>query len=363
MTKKSDLTAALLDKIEPRYPPAEVVEGFSLLEQGLYATLRRRLSAGDSKAGVLALRKAYGDWNELRVAQAQEINGVLGLGPKGVAVAGDVREYLQEVFQRSHGMELEFLRDDPQSAQRFVSILPFIGMAAAHHLMWIASGSKDLPVTPALVRVLDRLGLVSRTASVKKARGSVEPLVPEGREVDFVYRLGEVATRWCDARKPVCQECPLVGDCRFGKKAFREWKQQQHRLEVQRAREAARLAILQRKEEARRRREEARERKKAALEAAKRAKEAERRSKIEARKKAREDARLARLRSIEEAKKRREAEAARKRAEAEAKKTAARAAAEAKKAAAKKAALKAAAAKKAAKAKKPAKRPSRAKKG
>ena len=266
MTKKSDLTLELMAKIHPRWPIAEPVADFTLVEQGLYAILLRKLEPKPARESVLKLRKAYSDWNELRVAQKQEINGHLDLGPKGIEAAHEIREYLQEVFQRSHGMELEFLRTDAQSTQRFISILPYIGMATAHYLLWIA-GEKEVPVTPPLMRVLDRLGLVSRTASPKKARGVIEPVVPKGKELEFAFKFGEIASRWCDARKPICHECVLVDDCKFGKKAFRDWKLQQERLEVQRAREAARLAILQKKEENRRRKEEERQRKKNALEA------------------------------------------------------------------------------------------------
>ncbi len=322
MAKKTDIASKLLAKIEPQHPQPETLPDVTLVQQGLYFALRRRLAPEPAKAALRKLIEAYADWNELRVAQAQEINGVLQLGPKGIAVAREVREYLQEVFQRSHGMSLEFLRDDAQSTQRFVSILPYIGMAMAHQLLYVA-GNGELPVTPALVRVLDRLGLIARTASVKKARGVIEPLIPEGGELEFVYKFGEVATRWCDARKPTCHQCVLVDDCKFGKKAFRDWKVQQERLEQQRARESARLAVLAKKEEERLRKEADKQRKKAEAEAARRAKESERLAKIAARKQADENERIAREKARVEAQRKREAEAARKRAEEVAKKQAA----------------------------------------
>jgi endonuclease III len=339
VTKKSDLTLELLEKIQPQWPLPEPLPEATLIEQGMYAILLRRLEPKDAKEVVARLRKIYSDWNELRVAQAQEIATHLDLGAKGVPAAHEIREYLQEVFQRSHGMELEFLRTDAQSTQRFLSILPYIGMATSHYLLWLA-GDRELPVTPALMRVLDRIGLVSRTASPKKARAVIEPIVPKGQELEFAYKFGEIATRWCDARKPLCHLCVLVDDCKYGKKAFRDWKVQQERLQVQRAREAARLAILQKKEENRRRREEERERKKQALEAAKRAKEAERAAKVAAKKKAIADAKAAKQRAILEAREKRAQEAERKQREAEAKRAAAKAAIEKKKLEAKKAAEK-----------------------
>jgi len=322
VSKKTDLTNKLLAKIQPEHPLPDALDEANLLEQGLYAILLRRLTPTQAKDTVVRLRNAYKDWNELRICQAQEINGHLELGSKGMLAAAQTREYLQEVFQRSHGMELEFLRDDAQGAQRFVSILPFIGMGTAHYLLWLASKG-ELPVTPALMRVLDRVGLVARTASPKKARAAIEPIVPEGKELEFAVRFGEVASRWCDARKPLCHQCVLVDDCKHGKKAFRDWKIAQERLEQQRAREAARLAILQKKEDEKRRKEEERRKKREAIEADKRAREAARLAKIVLRKKAEAAAKAAKLKAAADAKAKAEAERVRKQKELEQKKLAA----------------------------------------
>jgi endonuclease III len=295
VTKKSESAAKLLAKIPLAWPLPDPLEDGNLLEQGLYAILRRQLEPGPAQACLAALKKHYTDWNELRVAQAQEILTALEgirLGDKAFAVARDIKEYLQEVFQRSHGLDLEFLRDDPAASARFVSQLPFIGMGTANYLMWLAS-NHDLGVTPPLVRVLDRIGLIARSGSLKKARAAIEPLVPDQDYLQFAVRFGEVASRWCDARKPLCHMCVLVAECKYGKKAYREWKGQQERLVVQRARDAARQAVLQKKEDERRSREEAKAAKKAAAEAARRAREDEKKAKIVARKKAIEDARKA----------------------------------------------------------------------
>jgi endonuclease III len=322
LTKKSEQTQVLLEKVPLRWPTPEPLAEKSLLEQGLYAVLRRRLEPRKALGAIEKLRSAYADWNELRVAQAQEIAEHLALGRDGVAVARDVREYLQEVFQRSHGLDLEFLRDDPTATARFVSQLPFIGMSTAHYLLHLASPD-ELPVTQALVRVLDRVGLIPRTASPKKARAAIEPLVAEGKRLEFLVGFGEVATRWCDARKPLCHLCVLVEDCRHGRKAFREWRVQQERMETQRVREAARQAVFQRKEDERRRREEERARKKGVADAARKAREDERKARADAKKREAAEKRAALERARADAARKREEERARKKAEAEAKKKAA----------------------------------------
>lgn len=375
MSKKTDVVVKLISKIDCKAPAPQPLEGASLLEQGLYVVLLRRLDAKQAEKVIDSLRKAYVDWNELRVAQAQEIAQHFRVGNLSRVVAEDIRSYLQEVFQRSHGLDLEFLRNDPEAAKRFASILPFIGMATAHYLMWLAGGG-ELPVTTALMRVLDRAGIAARVSNVKKARAALAPLAPKGLELEFVMAMGEVASRWCHAQSPLCHQCAIVDDCKHGKKAFREWKAAQERMEVQRQREEVRNAVLRKKEDARRAREDARRIKQEAADQRAREREAARKSKVLVARKAADEKKQAALRAREEAKRLRQEERVRKVAEAEAKrkaavqkktqeqaarkkalekaaaKEAARKKAEAAKLAARKAAEKAAAVKKAAAAKK-----------
>jgi adenine-specific DNA glycosylase len=193
------------------------------------------------------------------------------------------------VFQKTHGLDLEFMRQDLPSAAKLATQMPFLGIPAASFVLWLAN-DKQLPVHGALVRVLDRLGLMARTASMKKARDVIDPLVSPGEELEFVCAFSEIADRWCDARKPVCHECVLVEDCAYGKKAFQEWKVLQVRLEAQRVKDEARRAALARKEQARRAREDARATKKAAADAAKKEREKKRQEALAAKIRAKEAA-------------------------------------------------------------------------
>ena len=347
MTVKAQKVAELLGKVELGWPVPAPLGDATLLEEGLNAVLLRHVDAKKAATAVQRLRARYDDWNELRIAQAQEISQCMRIGAKGLAAARDVRTYLQEVFQQTHGIELEFLRDDAQASARFVNQLPFMGLGTAHYLLWIAGG-EELPITAGLVRVLDRLGVISRTTSTKKARAAIEPLIADskGGVLDFIVRAGEVASRWCDARKPLCHLCALVDDCKHGKKVFRDWKVQQERLEAQRKREAARMEAQRKKDDERRRREQERALKKARAEEEKRKRAAEREAKALAKKREAEAKKAAREKARLDAQKKREQERARKKAAAERKKKAAakKAAAAKKKAAAAK--KKAAAAKK-----------------
>jgi len=293
VSKKTEIVQKLLKKIAPRAPLPKPKKDATLIEQGMLVILVRHMNQEKAESVLAKLKVAYPDWNEMRVAQSQEISSQIVNGTRKasreecapwVQPSRDAREWLQEVYQKTHGFDLEFMKDDQTAAAKLVTQMPFLGLAGGSFLLWLASG-KQLPVHGALVRVLDRLGLIARTASPKKARDLIEPLVPEGEDLSFTTVFGEVADRWCLPTKPICQECPLVDECPYGKKAFQEWKVSQARLEAQRQKEAARRAIVEKKEAAKRAKEDARLAKKAAIEAQKVAKEKSRLQKIDAKRK------------------------------------------------------------------------------
>ena len=363
MSKKTDVVPSLIHRVPKRWPiPKPPIPGDTLVEKGVVLILARHMAQPAAEGSLTALKKVYEDWNEARVSQIQEIAAHIKPGGKGGKAGGKIalqaatslKTYLQEVFQRTHGMTLSELIEDPAGATKHILQMPFLGIASGSYLLWLANEGK-LPIHSGLVRVLDRIGLIRRAGSGKKGRELIEPLVPEGGGVDFLVAFGEVADRWCDSRRPLCHECPLVNDCVYGKKAYKDWQALQVRLEIQRKREEARRIEQEKKDAARREREEARAKKKAEADAKKKAREVDRKRRAH-------EHELAKMRrqSVKQAAAKKAAAkkvAAKKAAakKAAAKKAAAKKAA-AKKAAAKKAAAKKAAAKKAAAKKKTAKK-------
>jgi len=342
VSKKSDQIAKLLgqkDLLEGL--PDTGIEG-SLLELGMYAVLLREVPPSRAVSIVQAMRKGYDDLNEARVAQAQELAETIAPRGKGIAhlakhvpAARLVKLYLQEVFQKTHGLDLDFLIEDPVGGARVVSQMPLLGTAAGGYLLYLAEKG-EMPVSAGIVRVLDRLGVMTRTSSVRKVRDSLEGLVRAEDRLPLAFILGRIVDRWCETRRPTCWECPMLDQCPAGKKVHREWKVQQERMEKQRKKDEARRLAQEKRDAQRRAREEERERKRLETEErqlqrqlekerrdaermeARKQREAERTKEVEARKKEAERKREAERKQAE-ARKKAEAKqraAAKKKAEA-----------------------------------------------
>ena len=241
MSDKTHRLADLLAKVPAPPTPLPAPDGHSLLEVGFLTVLGRRLSESAAEKSLAALAAAYPDWNELRVSQVQEFQHLIQTKSVelSVQVGRDCIEYLQEIFQKIHGFNLDVIKGDVAEAARFASNLPFLGAGVGHYLLFLACPG-ELPISPPIVRALDRLGLAKRTSSIKKAQAGIEGFVPEAMRRDFAVRLGTVVEKWCDAKKPLCWQCPLVTACPFGKKVERDWRHTQRRLEIQRVRDEER---------------------------------------------------------------------------------------------------------------------------
>ena len=265
MSKKSNQIVKLAEKVElPQELPDTDLEG-TLLERGMYAVMLREIPSARAKAAVLSLRKAYTDYNEARVSQLQELAELIAPSGKGytrlakyIPAARELKSYLQAIYQNTHGLDLKELEDDPAGVGRTLAAAPEIGTALVTYLIYLADGG-ELPVLAGTIRVLDRLGAMTRTNSVRKAREALDSSIPAKHRLAVSFALGVIADRWCDSRKPMCWECPLLADCPNGQKVHKDWLVQQERLTKQRAKEEARAAALAIKEEARMKREQERD--------------------------------------------------------------------------------------------------------
>ena len=196
MTKKQDLIARFLDEYQSRWKvPDAPIEGFDLLEHGLVLVLNDHLTPNQSEATVKALRAADQDWNELRVSQSQEIaqyvrtssrkSGTeLLFEKKPVALA--IKDYLQDVFQQTHGLTLEFLREDVAEHSKLLSDFKVLGMTGGSYVFWLAADGR-VPVHLGLVKILEKLGFCGKTTSIKKAQEMITER--QGRHQKDMRRL------------------------------------------------------------------------------------------------------------------------------------------------------------------------------
>lgn len=313
MTKRPKLSevVAAFEKLYGKPRTAEHADA-PLLDHLLVGVLSAWVDRERAARAVRVLSESFLDLNEARVSPLAELRAVLepSLGAKAPEAAYALRIALQDVYDGTHGLDLEPLRGrEPDDLKKFLKELPHTMGGPATSIFQLALGDSHLALVAPEVRVLDRLGLLPRTATPQKARVALEKQVKPADRLGFVWSVGAHAQAVCKAKDPLCETCAVLSVCRFG------------------ADEVKRRIADRKKEELRRQAEEKRR-----LEAeAKAARIAARLQAAEAKKKAIHDAKLAKVAAIA-AKKAAEkaALAAKKKAAEDAKKAAAVAAKKAK---------------------------------
>lgn len=179
--------AAFLHRAESKaFQVAPLADGVTALERLMAFVIQ-----GDggsfavAERSVKALRGAFAHWNEVRVARLFELREVLSEAHVGEADvrAAAAQEYLRRVFGLQNHLELDWLYD--ASTERRAKLLAAVGMAPEH-----ASAALDLdaldptepdgdrvPLTPAIKRLLARMGLVPANPKEAAVRELVDPAV------------------------------------------------------------------------------------------------------------------------------------------------------------------------------------------
>jgi hypothetical protein len=324
-----------------------------LLDHLLVGVLSTYAGTAKAREALRALSGTYLDLNELRISPKNEIEHALAPfvpAERLPQAAWDLRMTLQDVFDGTHGLDLEPLRGrDPEDLKHFLTKLPNIPGGPAAMVLQLAVGEKHLVLGPLESHLLERFGMLPRAATPHRVRVAMEKLVKPGDRLRFAWVTGAAAHLFekdpeLDPEHPFVR---LLIDARAKELADRERKKKDEaiRKKAEEKRQAIEAAKRARLEAIAQKKREADEKKKAAQDAAKKRKDDA--AKAAAAKKAAEKARQAeaKKKKVEAAK----AAAAAKKAAEKAKQDAA---AKAKKEAAEKAKREAAAKKAAAKKKK-----------
>ncbi len=89
--------------------------------------------------------------------------------------------------------------------------LPGIGSYTAAAIAAIAFGQDGAPVDTNVERVAARLQALTGKAAIRAAAAA---MVPPGRAGDFAQAMMDLGSSICRPKLPLCDKCPLAGDCR-----------------------------------------------------------------------------------------------------------------------------------------------------
>ena len=263
-----------------------------LIDHLLVGVLGCHVEPAEARAGVGALSEAFLDLNEARSSPLGELEEVLAPhvpAEKRRDACAALRMALQDVWDGTHGLDLEPLRGrDPADQRAFLPDLPNTEGGPAALVFQVALGEKSLAFGPREQHLLSRFGLLPRSSSAQRLRQAMERKIPVAERMRFTWLAG-FGSHLCeddwDLEHPFCKLLIAAKAKEVVERERAEKRAEQQRKQEERLRQQEEARRLREEEKARKARER-QEQKQAAADARKEAarKKAEEKRKVEARK-------------------------------------------------------------------------------
>lgn len=130
---------------------------------------------------------------------------------------GLYRNKAKNIKKLCHSLIEQFNGQIPQTHKELES-LAGVGRKTANVVMSVAFGEPSLAVDTHVERVSKRLGINRWKDSVRQVEDRLCDIIPRDRWNKSHHQLIFFGRYHCLARKPKCEICPLLNDCREGQK-------------------------------------------------------------------------------------------------------------------------------------------------
>ncbi len=114
------------------------------------------------------------------------------------------------------GIDL-FLKSDPEAVRHKLLSIKGIGEKTADVILMALYKFQVFPVDVHILRIMKRLGIVSKKDDIYSARRKVEPLIPPRDRAYLHAALVSYGQRICRSKFPICSRCILEDICEISK--------------------------------------------------------------------------------------------------------------------------------------------------
>lgn len=132
-----------------------------------------------------------------------------------------LKEISRVISEKYGGNLSSVLRMPPEKARRELLSLPGVGYKSADVVLAFGAGRDVLPVDTHVFRIAKRLGFASVNDDHEQVRLKLEKVTPVGRRGHAHMFLIQLGRRYCRARNPLHEICPINDLCPIGSRYLR----------------------------------------------------------------------------------------------------------------------------------------------
>jgi endonuclease III len=206
---------AIRDRLRQAYGRPRLRAHQRPVDELILTVLSQNTNDRNRDVAYMRLRERFPSWEAVRRAPEDEIEEAIRPGGISRIKASRIKAILEDL----DGDGLEWMREAPieDSRERLVE-LPGIGRKTAACVLLFSYGIPDVPVDTHVFRVGWRLGLWPEKSKLEDAHDTLTALAEDGDDAYEIHtNLLRHGRRICTARAPLCEECPLLSLCPYGK--------------------------------------------------------------------------------------------------------------------------------------------------
>jgi len=187
--------------------------------------LSQNTSDHNSHKAFANLRYEFKNWDEVRKANVKKIADTIRSGGLAEIKALRIKNILNQIYEENRNLNLSFLkRWRTDKIKSWLRKFKGVGDKTIACVLLFSLKRPSMPVDTHVLRVSKRLGLVPQNLNAAKAEALLEKRTPENLIYQFHLNLIAHGRMVCKAANPNCQDCVLIGNCKFGKSYLRPYR-------------------------------------------------------------------------------------------------------------------------------------------
>ena len=162
------------------------------------------------------LRAKFPTWEDVRDAQEKYV--IDAIRPAGLANQKGPRmqQVLKAITEERGSLDLTFLADLPlEEARSWLTKFNGVGPKTAAIVLCFSLNRPAFPVDTHVYRVTGRIGLRPEKLTVEQAHPYLENVFPPETYYAAHLNIIRLGREICNARKPLCMNCPVVKLCDY----------------------------------------------------------------------------------------------------------------------------------------------------
>src|SRR6476469_6968810 len=206
---------AIRDRLRLAYGRPRLRPHRAPVDELILTVLSQNTNDRNRDVAYFRLRQRFPSWEAVRHAPEEEVEEAIRPGGISKIKASRIKAILDDL----DGDELEWIAVAPMEKSRARLVeLPGIGRKTAACVLLFSYGIPDVPVDTHVFRVGWRLGSWPEKSKLEDAHDLLTSLADDGDAAYEIHtNLLRHGRRIGAARNPLCEQCPLLSLCPYGK--------------------------------------------------------------------------------------------------------------------------------------------------